>query len=336
MNLTNKKVLFFAPNFFGYEYEIKKELERKGAIVKLYDERPSNSTLVKAVIRLNKKSVRFYTDRYFDNVIKENSSEKFDCIFILKGETFLPSIIKKLKGVYPNACLILYLWDSIKNNNTLEIIPYFDKVYSFDNIDANNYKELKFLPLFYLDDYRLIAEKISQYTIDVLFVGTVHSDRYGFIKKLEQYFTSINLICEFYFFFQSKVLYIRKKLFDKAFKKTKLKDFHFVSLKQNDLLQKIAASKIILDIQHPAQRGLTMRSVEALGAKRKLITTNAQIKQYNFYKSSNILVIDRDFIFERNLDILKNFYSSPYEEVDVDTYNSYSISSWLDAIFSLP
>ncbi len=50
-SLKEKKVLFFAPKFFGYENAIKEEIERQGAIVHLYDERCNPSSLEKIIIR---------------------------------------------------------------------------------------------------------------------------------------------------------------------------------------------------------------------------------------------------------------------------------------------
>ena len=52
MNLSGKTVLLLAPKFFGYELEIKKELENFGARVIYFDERPKNDFF----IRLNLKS----------------------------------------------------------------------------------------------------------------------------------------------------------------------------------------------------------------------------------------------------------------------------------------
>jgi hypothetical protein len=45
--LENKKVLYVAPVFFGYENEIKGELERQGAQVTFLLDRPFNSPFLK-------------------------------------------------------------------------------------------------------------------------------------------------------------------------------------------------------------------------------------------------------------------------------------------------
>ena len=50
-------------------------------------------------------------------------------------------------------------------------------------------------------------------------------------------------------------------------------------MKINDIVSLYKESEVILDINHPGQNGLTMRTFEALGAGKKLITTNTEIKK---------------------------------------------------------
>ena len=85
-------------------------------------------------------------------------------------------------------------------------------------------------------------------------------------------------------------------------------------------------SKCILDAPQAGQSGLTIRSIECLGAKRKLITTNEDIKKYDFYNENNILV------FNDNLEINNNFFSSPFIEINEDIYTKYSLRKWLETI----
>ena len=68
---------------------------------------------------------------------------------------------------------------------------------------------------------------------------------------------------------------------------------------------------------------------EMLGAKKKLITTNHNIKYYDFYDQQNILIIDR-----KKPVIDKDFIYSPYNDIDLHIYNKYSLQSWVNTIFS--
>lgn len=335
MILSGKKVLFFAPRSFGYEYEIKNELERHGAIVTLHDERPSNATFVKTIIRLNKKLVRFYTDNYFDLILKKYANIYFDFIFVLRGEAFSPLVMKKFRMQFPNTGFILYLWDSLNNNNTLDIIPFFDKVYSFDRQDTLKYSILSFLPLFYLREYAELKVYNNEDLNKIMFVGTVHSDRYLFIEKLKRALEHQEICIDTYYFFQSKLLYLRKRLLDVSFRKTSMNDFQFISLRKKEIINRMKSSKAILDIQHPSQMGLTMRSIETFGGKRKLITTNYDIINYDFYTPANILVLNRNDSTEQMVKAIQEFMITPYQTINQQIYEKYSITNWINQIFSI-
>ena len=113
-------------------------------------------------------------------------------------------------------------------------------------------------------------------------------------------------------------------------REAKYRDFRFESLKKEYLLRLIAESKAVIDSHHPSQSGLTIRTLETLGAKRKLITTNVNVKQYDFYRESNILVVDRS-----NPVVTSDFLASEYEEIPLEVYKKYSLDGWLYKIFSV-
>ncbi len=76
----------------------------------------------------------------------------------------------------------------------------------------------------------------------------------------------------------------------------KIDDFSFTSLSQEETLDIISQSKVVVDIEHPGQVGLTMRTLEMLGCQKKLITTNKSVREYDFYNEDNILVVERNNI----------------------------------------
>ena len=83
-------------------------------------------------------------------------------------------------------------------------------------------------------------------------------------------------------------------------------------------------TKVIVDIQSPLQTGLTMRTLEMVGLKKKLITTNIDIVNYDFYNPNNIMVISRD-----NPKLDKRFFESDYVDIPSEIYQKYSITSWI-------
>lgn len=124
------------------------------------------------------------------------------------------------------------------------------------------------------------------------------------------------------------MFFLFKKLFDKSFKKFELSKMSFKSLNKSEIISLYNRSNIILDINHPNQTGLTMRTIECIGAKRKMITTNTDVENYSFYNSKNIYILDR-----KDMIIDENFLITEYQDIDSDTYNLLSIGGWLYSIF---
>lgn len=108
-----------------------------------------------------------------------------------------------------------------------------------------------------------------------------------------------------------------------------VQDVYFKSVDKQGLLDLYGRSRIIIDVQHPKQTGLTMRCFEALGAKRKLITTNTCIQGYDFYHPDNILIVDR-----QNPVIPASFYNVPYREIPDNIYVKYSLDNWIKIVLS--
>lgn len=328
-NLSDKSVLFFSPKFFDYELEIKKALEEFGAAVKWFDDRPSNNFMSKALIRLNKNFIKRRIFNYYKGIIDQIKLNKlyFDYVFFLNPEAISVESLKQLKNELPDAKFILYMWDSFKNRkSTAELLPFFDDKFTFDSQDAQNFG-LKLRPLFYIDAYRARQEETILY--DLLFIGTAHTDRYKLLNKIINQFPG-NLAVKQYFFLGSKILFWVKKLFEKDFRNVSYKSMSFKALSHDMNAGLVHQSKAILDINHPGQLGLTMRTFEALGARRKLITTNADVSNYDFYNENNILIVDR-----LNPVIEKQFLLASFIPVSEDISIRYSLKGWVSEVFSL-
>lgn len=329
INLDKKSILLIAPKFFGYQLEIYNKLIEFGATVFYYDERPKNDFFTKAFIRISKKIVNKRIKNYYFDILESTCSIKFDYVIIVNIEAMSSEILKKLKDQQQSAKFILYMWDSMLNKkNTIKMIDYFDSVFSFEKQDCEEIKTIKFCPLFYIDSYKDIANNPTLNTkYDFCFIGTVHSDRFNLLQKIIEQQNKIEVKFFFYMFFHNRILFWIKKITDTEFKKAKFRDFHFKPLTPSQTLEYINISNIIVDIHHPKQSGLTMRTIETLGAKKKLITTNPHIKEYDFYCENNILVIDR-----ANPIVPYEFSVSPYQEISQEIYEKYSIENWIQTI----
>lgn len=330
-NLEGKKVLLIAAQLFNYEKEIHQELENQGAMVTRYDQRPSNDFLTKIFIRLNMKLlIQKKIDQYYVNIIKEISKIEYDYIFLVSPEAIDTRILQDIKHTQKKSKVFIYMWDSIKNKKqALSLLPLADKFFTFDSTDISINDKIEFLPLFYINDYqKIVVEKKPLY--DIVFIGTVHSDRYKIVKEIEAFAKENKLSTYFYFYSPSRLLFWIKKLTDKNFWSISEQDISYKPLSKNDILGVIKNTKSVIDIEHPSQNGLTMRSIEMLGAKRKLITTNKNIENYDFYNTSNILIIDRN-----NININKSFMDISFKKIDDEIYRKYSLNKWIKIIFSV-
>ncbi|MBM4764481.1 hypothetical protein [Bacillus sp. B15-48] len=329
---SGKRILFISPKFFGYEEEIKMKLESLGSVVDFYDERPKNDFLTKALIRVNRNLLARRNANYYNEIIAKTKNRDYDAVFIIRGEVISKNNIRKLKEFHKKAKFILYMWDAFNYSpHSKKIKDMFDLVYTFDREDAQTYSELKFRPLFYIDDYRELAATKRKKDIDVLFVGTVHTDRFTILKKIEEQLIDNGLNYHFYKYYPSKLLFHIKRFFNKDLRMFGEKELQFKGLPKNEVLELFSRAKVIIDIERPKQNGLTIRTIEVFGAKQKLITTNSSIRNYDIYHPENINVIDREHPMI-SLDFIRNHF----KEVPKEIYDKYSIDSWLFEIFEIP
>lgn len=331
MELKNKRVLLFVPGGCGiYGTEIKKSIECFGASVHVYNERPSSSTAGKIFTRLTKKISDIPFNAYIESVVRERIGMDYDYVLIIRAEAFKVSSIKILRCAFPRAKMILYLWDSLANTDVRDIVDSFDVAYSYDPMDVSVHKGLKYCPTFYLDQYRAVSGLDIIPYIDLFFAGTVHSDRYEVIDRVRKKLDLIGRKLIAYYYFPSRLLYIKKYIEQPLIRSEDYKKILFKMIGVTEMARFVSRSSVVLDIQHPMQTGLTLRPIEVLGSRRKLITTNTNIASYDFYDENNIMIVDR--VLPK---IHPEFFESPYRDVEKKVYERYSMKSWVSRIFSL-
>lgn len=84
-------------------------------------------------------------------------------------------------------------------------------------------------------------------------------------------------------------------------------------------------SLAICDIVQINQSGLTMRALEGLFLKKKVITNNNSIIQSEIYHPNNFFVINED----TSTDEIQDFLCSPYIEMEPNLMKSYTIQEWV-------
>lgn len=324
-----EQLLLIAPLFFDYYKEMIKEAQLLGYDVDYICDAPSNTNVSKALGRINKKFIEGATKKYFKNTVLPNiEGKKYDVVLIVGGMTFAftPVMVEKIKEMNPKARFVMYQWDSEKNlPYSTGIHPYIDQLYTFDLNDCETMSKYKFLPLFYTRIYENIGkETVNNYVYDCSYIGTAHPQKYNDINAISNSLKNIMPKQFIYHYMPSKLKYIYHKLFAPEFKKAKLHDFKMVKVSSDEVMKVFKNSKCILDAPQAGQTGLTIRTIECLGAKRKLITTNKDIIKYDFYNENNIL------IYEGSIDKNALFFKSEYQDINENIYKKYSLREWLN------
>jgi len=329
--MQKKRVLYIGTPIFSYHEQIIAEFEEQGYLVDYYNDRPSESSLLKGIIKLKRSMMSSLIQKYFDKIMSETKSSSYDLVFIVNCKVFNPDMIQQLKNSQKSARFVLYMWDSLTlYPNSKELIPLFNMAYSFDSDDCDKIEALTFLPLFYCKAYEQVGRDSnpvnSEY--DIVSVCTAHPNRYKTICEL---FPSLEVkgIRIFSYMFLNKMQYLYNKVLVEEFKGAKSSEFKFKSLSEKENLSILRKSNSVFDMQHNKQSGLTMRTIETLGAKRKLITFNTNIKKYDFYNENNTFVVD-----EHNWSGIEQFIKHEYEPIDEGIYRKYSLHSWIEAIIA--
>ena len=321
-SLANKKVLLIVPQFFGYEREIRSEIERRGAQVDFLLDRPFTSPFLKALTRLRRQWVMPAAERYYQENTDANGD--YDYVIVVNGQTLSSRVLEQWRSNFKRAKFFLYMWDSFGNRkDVLNNLRYFDHTFTFDRQDAQQYG-MHFRPLFFSKGFEKAVDAAPEW--DISFIGTAHSDRYAIVSRFSAGLDA-GVRAYWYLFLQANWVYWVYRAIKKGFRSAKLSEFRFDPLTKADVQEVFFGSVAVLDIEHPRQTGLTMRTLETLGARKKLITTNANVKSYDFFMDSNICVIDRS-----NPSIPSNFLATPYVDVAPDIYQRYRLEGWLDEI----
>ncbi len=328
--LKGKRILMFSNSFFNYNEMIVSQLREMGARVDLYDERPDNSVITKIMLRYNIGLIRPKVNSYYNRIISQNKGNEYDFIFVIKSETVTPKIIEGLRAAFPKAELVLYLWDAVSNVPEGEKkLGCYDRVLTFDPNDAEKYG-IGFRPLFFAKDYEKKAEAGTEFKYAMSFIGTAHSIRPYVVKALGQQCKNSGREYFSFLFSPHKVVYWYNKLTNKAYRDVKKSDISFSPLSAKEIESVYSKTRCVLDVEHNNQRGLTMRTIEMIGMGKKIITTNSEIKKYDFYNPNNIFVIDRE-----NPLVDEDFWDAEYEPIPKEIVERYTLEHFICDIFTV-
>ena len=328
IRFEGKRFLFVAPPFFGYYKEIIGEIESRGGIVDWLPDRPLDHPIGKTITRFVPKLASTAADRIYSDLLLDYGASSYDYVLVINGQTLSTMFLKSLRASYPGALFILYMWDSVANRRHIAgNFAFFDRVFSFDPADVDFYG-LRLRPLFYTPQFSGLRSCTS-FAYDLSLVGTAHSDRYDVVSRLTHSLPP-SITTFWYLYLQAPWVFYVYCLLKPGMRRSRLDEFRFATLSMSAVNDIFMSSRVILDIAHPRQRGLTMRTLETLGASKKLVTTNSAVSDYDFYDSTNIAVIDR-----HSPSIDPDFLRSAYSPLVPSIVSRYSLAGWLDEVLAV-
>lgn len=122
---------------------------------------------------------------------------------------------------------------------------------------------------------------------------------------------------------------LTKRNFSIDFKIFEDKSQKFIPYEDNIRLS--LSSRCIVDvIAKNYNAGQTLRPLEALFFKKKLLTNDSSIVNSDFYHPDNIFIFDENNI---TLNGIENFMEKPFHEIDESITNKYDVNYWLKHFF---
>ena len=225
---------------------------------------------------------------------------------VIVSANYTPVLHNALRSVVSDGVTLnLWMWNPVRAtkilNKSIDLLHQIGvKLHTFDKDDSLKY-DMIYHKSFYNMNVKL-QPTLPKY--DFYFLGA-QKNRGEQIRDVEKLLS--NYKCLFI---------IPEKLSD------------FISYKEN--LEHIKESSCIIEILQKNQYDITLRSLEALSFKKKLLTNNVNVKEYSFYNPNNIFIIGVD-----NNERLQDFLSTPYEEISEDIKKQYDINTWLESFNNL-
>ncbi|WP_264537015.1 hypothetical protein [Flavobacterium sp. N1736] len=315
------KICIISFDFFNFDQNIVLELKRRNIQVDHIDISQFRYKYSSVFDRIT----NFFNKLIFKKSIKKIEMEKdvlnhlkqkqYDTILVIRPDCFTKQThleIKKHTNKY-----ISYLYDSCTRfpiDYLLDGDGVFDEIYSFDLDDCQKFGFNFITNYIYFD-----KKEIKEQNQNVFIIISV-DERLSFLNNLANHLSGKNIPFKFMLIGKRKpkninenIIYSKKHIFFE------------------DLQTDLENSKIFLDLIRHGHNGLSFRIFEALAMQKKIITTNASIKGYDFYNPNNILVLNED----EEININPDFFTTPYEPLSDEMYHKYTIQNWVKTVFKL-
>lgn len=245
-----------------------------------------------------------------------------DYALFIRGDIYTLDFLNVIKK-YIRKNMVNYQWDGLNRFPKIhQYMDIFDKFYVFDPLDASSHPKVLPTTNFYFD-HNLEFNPNPKH--DLYFVGFHMPERIQSITAFGHAAKKLNLDLDFHIGnIDVSVDQLREQYPDN------IQIFNGVRSFEDNLKAAQNQAKILVDFKTPIHNGLSFRPFEAVGYRKKLITTNSEIIKYDFYHPDNVFVWDG-----HDLEGLKIFMDKPYHEMPSEIYEKYSFGNWIRYILDI-
>ncbi|MGL4387624.1 MAG: hypothetical protein ACRCR8_08905 [Snodgrassella alvi] len=267
---------------------------------------------------------QIYHQELYENIQNTLGNHNYDYTLVIRPDLFSIATLELLKS-HTKKKLIGYQWNGIKRfPKTIPTINLFDRFFVFDPLDVNNpeYSQfhLKGMSNFYFDMYH--PQPVPHKGLIAYFVGLHFDNRTKALQTCAKALIENGVNLDFN-------IKLRPSEASKAVQYT---EQNICLIAQNisfeDNLKHVNKADILIDIVNPIHNGLSFRVFEALYYRKKLITNNSYIKNYDFYHPDNIFI----WTEEKDLQQLSDFLVRPLISIHPDIISKYSFANWIKNI----
>ncbi|WP_346353545.1 hypothetical protein [Azotosporobacter soli] len=255
--------------------------------------------------------------------------ENYDTVILFDGLRG-PDIIKYIHRKNPQIRIVIYYVNKFSPNGrnhprNFRHLPC--ELWSFDKNDCEEHgmKHSRFC----YDDMFANEEILAAYEkgpdpqaefYDAFFIG-VDKNRLKKVIELKKMLEG----------YQYRTKIVLKKARQQSYKECSLEELEILTeqgVSYAEVVKMIWQTKVIIELEDTGQNGLTLRSLESLFFKKKLITDNSEIRSYAFYQPENIFILGLD-----KEERLKEFLQSAYQPVADEVVQEYTWERWLDRFY---
>lgn len=250
-----------------------------------------------------------------------NTRDYFDYVLVIRADFFEEEIIQYVQPKTKN--MLSFHYDGIgRDLRILDYVKYFDKFYVFDENDlkVSNENHIKYSPNFYFDFPELLQNSSPNIIWNVYYVSSFHESR---VDDLISIFQILNEIYNNVKFVVVCNLHKMHLVPSYVLNEMEIK-CEYVSFE--DQLSFISTSDVIIDLVISEHNGFSFRILEGIKFGKKVITTNDNVFNADFYHPNNIFVLTK-----KNHSEVRSFLERPYHVLPNEIVLKYSFTEWLNS-----